>query len=91
MPTNCDNVTTLPISPHSHPGPTTLACVGAGLTATEVSVGAVLTANDVSEGFPRGCVPMPATNFTSANPQRIHARTKTARPATLRTNPVPLP
>ncbi|GEM_PF-5461711 len=38
MPTNCDNVTTLPISPHSHPGPRTLACVGAGLTATTLHI-----------------------------------------------------
>ncbi len=38
MPTNCDNVTTLP--PRMP-----LVFVGAGLTATEVSVGAVSTAN----------------------------------------------
>ncbi|MBM7424639.1 hypothetical protein HNR64_002972 [Spongiibacter marinus] len=72
MPTNCDNVTTLPISPHSHFARLLPLNVGAGLTATKVSVGAVSTAN----------------GFTSPNPQHIHARTKTARPTTRRTNPV---
>ena len=70
MPTNCDNVTTLPMSPHSHPGPTTLACVGAGLTATEVSVGAVSTANGGIAGCCRTACPMTVGNVLGSGPDR---------------------